>query len=267
MPHFTYWDDEYGNPELDPIAAVHYSIGVEQQIFENVEFGLEGFFKDISGLVVRSDRMVERNGELVPERFSNDGAGEVLGMELLLKHNPTDRFFGWVSYTMMRSRRVDHPGERERLFDYDQTHILNIVASAVLGRGWEAGVRFRLASGNPYTPVIDSVYDADSDIYMPVYGETNTGRLPIFHQLDVRVDKRWEWKYLKVSVYLDVQNVYNRKNVEKTMGGTSINPLMDAQNEYNQNSMAGDQYNYDYTKRRYFYGLPILPSLGLKLEY
>ncbi|MBW2278363.1 MAG: hypothetical protein JRF63_12790, partial [Deltaproteobacteria bacterium] len=165
------------------------------------------------------------------------------GLEFLLKHQPTDRFFGWLSYTLMKSERVDHPGEAKRLFDYDQTHILTLVASAVLGRGWEAGVRFRLVSGNPDTPILGSIYDADSDIYWPVYGRTNSDRLPMFHQLDVRIDKNWEWKYLKFAVYIDVQNVYNQKNVE------------------------GFQYSYDYSKRVYFTGLPILPSLGLILEY
>jgi len=243
LPSEEQWDDEYGNPDIEPIAAIHYSLGVEQEIVENVEIGIEGFYKDLSNLVVYSNDMVERGGELVPERYSNDGVGKVYGLELLLKHQPTDRFFGWLSYTLMKSSRVDHPGEDERLFDYDQTHILTLVASLVLGRGWEAGVRFRLVSGNPDTPIIGSIYDADSDIYWPIYGRTNSQRLPMFHQLDVRIDKRWEWKYVKLAIYLDVQNVYNHKNVE------------------------GYQYSYDYSERRYFNGLPILPSLGLILEY
>ena len=178
-----------------------------------------------------------------PEMYNNEGRGHVYGLEFLLKHHPTDRFFGWISYTIMKSRRIDHPGEDSRLFDYDQTHILTLVASLVLGRGWEAGVRFRLVSGNPETPVTGAVYDSDSDIYFPMYGRQNSRRLPMFHQLDVRIDKNWAWKYLKLAIYIDVQNVYNQKNAE------------------------GHEYNYDYTDRQFFYGLPILPSFGIKLEY
>ena len=70
-------------------------------------------------------------------------------------------------------------------------------------------MRFRLVSGNPDTPIIDSYYNVDSDIYMPVYGAVNSSRLPTFHQLDLRVDKNWEWKHLKLAIYIDVQNVYN----------------------------------------------------------
>ncbi|MCP4602629.1 MAG: TonB family protein [Proteobacteria bacterium] len=236
-------DDAFGNPDLDLINAVHYSLGVEQKITETIEVGVEGFFKDISNLVVSSEEIIERDGETVPERFNNEGVGQVYGLEFLLKHHPTDRFFGWISYTIMKSNRIDHPGDAERRFDFDQTHILTLVASLVLGRGWEAGVRFRLVTGNPETPIIGSVYEADSDIYFPVYSDVNSKRLPTFHQLDVRIDKNWQWKYLKLAVYIDVQNAYNQKNPE------------------------GHQYNYDYSERQYFYGLPVLPSFGFKLEY
>jgi outer membrane receptor protein involved in Fe transport len=228
-------DDDFGTPGLELINAVHYSVGVEQEIIDNVDVGLEGFYKDLKNLVVSSEDPAER--------FNNDGEGQVWGMELLLKHHPTERFFGWISYTLMKSERIDHPGLDPRPFDFDQTHILTIVASAVLGRGWEMGLRFRVVTGNPDTPVIGSVLDADSDIYIPIYGDTNSSRLPTFHQLDYRVDKNWKWKYIKAAIYLDVRNIYNHQNPE------------------------GFQYNYDYTKRRYFTGLPVLPSLGLKLEY
>jgi TonB family protein len=237
-------NDEYGNPDLESITAIHYGLGVEQQIIENVEAGLEGFYKDVGNLPVTTDAMVERDGELVPERYRSNGVGRIYGLELLLKHYPTDRFFGWIAYTLMKSERIDRPGEQPRPFDFDQTHILTLVASAVIGHGWEAGVRFRLSSGNPVTPVIGSIYDADSDIYWPVYGETNSDRLPMFHQLDVRVDKNFLIaNTIKAAIYVDVQNVYNHKNPETY------------------------RYNYDFSKRVYFYGLPILPSVGIKLEY
>ncbi len=236
-------DEAFGNPDLNLINAVHYSIGVEQKIIENIQVEVEGFYKDISNLVVSSDNVTEQDGEIVPERFNNEGVGQVFGLEFLVKHNPTERFFGWISYTIMKSSRIDHPGEEKRRFDYDQTHILTLVASLVLGRGWEAGVRFRYVTGNPETPITGAVFDADSDIYFPVFGDVNSKRMPSFHQLDLRIDKNWQWKYLKLAIYIDVQNIYNHRNVE------------------------GYEYNYDYTDRQYFYGLPVLPSFGFKLEY
>lgn len=245
-PHPATSDKDMGNPDLKLIKAMHYSLGVEQQISPQLNLSVEGFYKQLFDLVVSGqqtdEQIIDTSAEDVPA-YVNDGKGSVYGLELLLKHQPTDRFFGWISYTFMKSTRIDHPGDDPRPFDYDQTHILTIVASVVLGRGWEAGLRFRLVSGNPDTPVTGTFYNADSDAYWPIYGENNSDRLPSFHQLDFRIDKTWIGKHTKQSVYLDVQNVYNRKNPE------------------------GYSYNYDYSERVFFNGMPLFPSLGFKFEY
>jgi hypothetical protein len=59
--------------------------------------------------------------------------------------------FGWISYTLSRSDRMDHPDQDWRIFELDQTHILTILASYKLPRGIQVGVRFRYVTGNPYT--------------------------------------------------------------------------------------------------------------------
>lgn len=242
-PDMALGDKEYGNPDLDLTQAIHYSAGVEQRILSNIEIGLEGFYKDLRNVIRSSDEMVERNGEMVPERYNNDSTGRIYGMEVQVKHQPTKRFFGWITYTLMRSERFDEPGAQARLFDWDQTHILNIVGNVIVGWGIDIGLRFRLVSGNPYTPKLGSSYDGDHDDYTPIYGANNSGRLPLFHQLDLRIDKKWQWRYLACTLYLDVQNVYNRKNIEYY------------------------EYSFDYKQKAGIQGLPIIPSLGLKLEY
>jgi len=134
---------------------------------------------------------------------------------VLLRHRPGSRFFGWLSYTLMRSERRDAPSEPWRLFQFDQTHILTLVGSLRLGRGWEVGVRFRYVTGDPYTARIGSTFNADSNRFQPVLGPVNGARLPAFNQLDVRVDKTWTLRHgITLDLYLDVQNIYNQANVE-----------------------------------------------------
>ena len=70
------------------------------------------------------------------------------------------------SYSYSHSTRVDHPGERERLFTYDQPHSINAAVSWKGGR-WQLGGRFQLYSGLPYTPVIGSVFDSDREPLHP----------------------------------------------------------------------------------------------------
>jgi TonB family protein len=231
---------DVGNPRLKPIAALHTSAGIEQKLGDVFEGELTGFHKQLSDLVVRNPA-ASYDPALPP--YVNDGKGRVFGLEATLKARAGDRFFGWVACTYQRSFRRDGFGKPERRFDYDQPHILTVVGTWNFARAWSAGGRFRYVSGNPRTPVTGSVLDASSGTYVPLYGPTNSTRLPAFNQLDLRVDRTWTYQTWKLALYLDVQNVTNRGNVE------------------------GYSYSYDYRQRSPATGLPILPILGLNAEW
>ena len=232
--------EEFGNPDLVPEGATHYVLGGEYDITDVINVDLQLFYKSIYNLVWESDDVVERDGEVVEERSDNTGQGRAYGLELLLRHRTANGFFGWIAYTFSRSERRPEPGEPWQLFEYDQTHILTILGSYDLGRNWTIGARFRFVTGNLHTPVIGTTYDVTDDEFVPAYGEPNSARVDAFHQLDIRVDKTWIFDAWTLNLYLDVQNVYNRGNVE-FMG-----------------------YNYDYTEQMPTTGLPIIPSLGLR---
>jgi len=173
-----------------------------------------------------------------------DGSGRAYGTQFLLRHDLAGRFFGWLSYSILRSERTDGGTKDYRPFDFDQTHVFTALASYDLGLGFEVGVRFRYSTGYPRTPVIGAVYDARTDSYQPVFGPHNSIRIPDFYQADARLAKRWKFgDSTELEAYLDVQNVSYHKNPEEIV------------------------YNYDYTRRSYITGLPILPVVGAKLAW
>jgi len=233
-PQIQEADDKLGNPDVSPMRAVHTSAGFEHQLTDVISFGVEGFYKRLF------DRVVAVPSGL-PPYFENNGTGNIYGAEVSGKADPKGRVFGFLSYTLMRSERKDR-NEPTRLFDYDQTHILTASATYRLGRGWEVGGTFRLVSGNPYTPIVGSVYNVNSDLYQPIYGMINSARNPMFNRLDLRVEKMWRFEAWKLAAYLDVQNAYNATNRE------------------------GVTYNYDYSRTSDIRGLPIIPSIGLRGE-
>jgi hypothetical protein len=151
--------------------------------------------------------------------------------------------FGWLSYSFSKSQRLDAPGDSWRPFSYDQTHVLTAILSYKLGAGWELGGRFRYATGNPVTPVTGAVKDDNTDTFVPIYGPTNSARLPNFVQLDIRVDKVWVFNTWSLDLYLDVQNVTDTRAVE------------------------GTTYSFNYAQAVYFVGLPIIPVLGVKAAF
>jgi TonB family protein len=240
-PEYQETDQVFGTPNIESNRSVHYSLGVEQELTRHVELSVEGFFKDLTNQVARAPN--DAGGY----SYNNLGTGSVKGIETLLKFKPDDRFFGWIAYTVSRSVRKDFPGGDEYLFQYDQTHNLIVLGSYRLGRGWEFGARFRIVSGPLDTPVVGrpslpAIYSADAGSYVPLQGKPYTARLPLFHQLDLRVDKRWQFRSWALSTYLDVQNVYNHPAAESFI------------------------YNFDYSRRSYQTGIPIIPSIGLRGE-
>jgi hypothetical protein len=234
VPEFWQALDSVGNPNLDPYRAIQTSAGVEQRFGDAVELGVEGFYKHMIDVVLAT-----------PNReapfYTNDGAGRIYGGELSVEARWPYDGFGYLAYTLSRSERRELDG-RYRLFDADQTHILSLTSSQGLGKGWEVGLRFRLISGNPMTPITGSVYDARTGLYVPTFGATNTARNPAFHQLDLRVEKSFQLGRLTLAAYADVQNVYNAKNQE------------------------GIRYSYDYRESEVVTGLPLFPSIGLRGE-
>jgi hypothetical protein len=234
-PEFQEAAPGVGNPNLLPIRAVHASAGVDHRFDDRWSLGIEGFYKTLNNRVVSTPP-----GSDVP--FDNAGVGRIYGLEVAGRAHPRGRFFGFLSYTLSRSERRDRPGQDWRLFDFDQTHILTVSGVYRLGAGWEVGATFRLISGNPQTPIVGSVYDARTDLYIPINGAINSVRNPLFHRLDLRVEKQWRFSHWKLALYLDVQNAYNRQNPEGTI------------------------YNFDYRQRRTLPGLPIIPSLGVRGE-
>ncbi len=228
----------FGNPELKPIRSFETAMGFEYKPDKRLSIDLQGFYKSIWDIPIQPD-------QVVPEvALINEQTGRVYGMELLIRHPPVGRFFGWLAYTLSRSERVDHPGEDAHLYQYDQTHILTAVASYKLPLDWEISARWRLVSGNPYTGLATAVWNNSNDNWNAIASAcVNCERLPAFHQLDLRVDKKFVFDRWMLAVYIDVQNTYNRENPE------------------------GIQYNYDYTEKRYQALLPIIPSLGFKGEF
>lgn len=170
------------------------------------------------------------------------------GLEVLARRNLGPRLWGWLGYTLSvaHTRIIDsvNPRTDQQVIpsSFDQRHNLVVLASYRLPRRWRIGGRFRLVSGSPFTDFVGSVW-AGQYTFNGVSGLSNESRFPLFHQLDLRVDKSWVLRRVEVGAYLDVQNVYNRVNPEAYI------------------------YDYDLRSRVNSIGLPIFPSLGLRVDY
>lgn len=167
-----------------------------------------------------------------------------MGVELLLRRALGARVDGWIGYTLMSARvlRDEQPWIPAQ---FDQRHNFVMLASVALPRGFRFGARFRVVSGNPLETVLgaEMVNSSYGTYYRPIRGDRGTTYQPVFHQLDLRIDKRWTMRRVSVTAYLDVQNVYDRRYPEVLV------------------------YTRDWASRSSLIGLPIYPSFGVQVDY
>ncbi|HEY0634304.1 MAG TPA: TonB-dependent receptor [Gammaproteobacteria bacterium] len=231
FPRLLHVERVFGNPGLTYYDAIHYVAGIEHLLPDGWQWKAEVYYKDLNNLVT-SDPVT---------RYSNSGEGHATGIEYLLRKAPTDKWSGWLSLSLSQTERVNTLTGESFPFEYDQPVVINLVTEYRLDSRWSFGGKWWAHSGSPYTPIVGGVADPDNPgRYRPVYGEINSERLPNYHRLDLRVDRRFGEQ---VSGYLELLNAYGQKNV------------------------AGYEYNIDYSQREPIYQLPTMLSLGVTARF
>ena len=236
---------EGGNPALFQPRALQYIAGFEQKLTKNLNIDVQAYYTARDLLVQNTNEVINRgNGDVDPVFVNNGGRGRTLGVELLLRHGLSKNFFGWIAYTLSRTE-IDQSerSDRFRLTTFDQTHILTIVGQYNLPWDITFGARFRVVSGRPTTLPLGSVHDLDTTNYNRRSSQGTLTRFPTFHQLDLRLDKKWVFDTFSLTAYVDLLNAYNQANAEN--------------------------FQEDYRNREIepLPGLPILPIIGASGEF
>jgi hypothetical protein len=222
------------NPDLETKLATHKILGLEREFGRDIRGWVEVYDKDYRDLII-----VDSLGN-----YSNGGFGNSYGAEVFLQRKGRG-ITGWISYSLSWSKRREYVDESEIPFRYDRRHDLTLVFNWRLGRTWRLSAKWRMASGFPYTPVVAGIRD-DEGHWIEIDGGANSARYPLFHRLDVKVEKTFRFLGLNPIVYVEVLNAYARKNVSG--------------------------YEYSFTESGEpipdpYYGLPILPTLGISVEF
>ena len=139
------------------------------------------------------------------EPLISEGTGKARGIEFSLQKKLSGTpYYGIASFTYSVSdfTALD---KVERVGSYDQTWIINLSGGYKFSSEWEASLKFRYSTGRPYTPFN---YNGSQSL-----NDYNSLRFPANHSLDIRLDKFWFFSGWSLITYIDVQNIYNRKNV------------------------------------------------------
>ncbi len=237
------------NKILKQIQVNQYILGIKHLLAQDTQAKLEGFYKDYSkypASKLRTYLVLANTGVGYPgaddnfstyglEPLSSGGKGFSRGLEFSVqKKSSNNHEYGLLSVTYSETKFTALDGV-ERVGQYDQSWIISLTGGYIFDENWEASMKFRYATGNPYTPYNFNGTQNVSD-YL-------TKRLSPTHSLDLRVDRRWNFDNWTLIAYIDVQNVYNNKNV---------------------NSVKWDYKKMQIDKQA---DIGILPSIGISLEF
>lgn len=171
----------------------------------------------------------------------DSGKARSYGVELVLQKKLKEKVYGMISGSWFRSQYRDLEGQwRNRL--YDNRYIFSLQGGYRANKKWEFSARWIIAGGLPCTPFdLESSYTENTGIFEKE--RINSQRLPAYHSLNLRVDKRVYFSGSNLTIYLSIWNAYNRQNV------------------------ASYFWNEIENKPDYSYQFSILPVLGVEYEF
>ena len=262
-------EGEYVNRHLDYISVSQESLGLSWTPNENMDLSVEGFYKLYGRMPFSLSDQIPLSckgndyGTIGNEALSSEAKGRSYGVELMFKWLLTQKLNLSSSLTIFKSEFKD--GEQGSYVPsaWDNRFILNMSGTYNFPKHWSLGAKVSCIGGSPYTP-----YDVEKSSLVEAwnvqgrayydYSRYNQERLPVFGQLDVRVDKTFYLKKCMLGFYLDIQNITASKLRQP-------DALMSTGQIENPSAPLSEQ-RYVMKSIRQESGT-LLPTLGITFEY
>lgn len=239
------------NTKIDSEKAIHYILGVEQELPSNFFFRVETFVKEYK------DRAISDPDPNL--KYTNNGKRTSQGFDVFLQRKIVEKWDGWLAYTYLdskdkileRSNPSDFIGKSS--LDYsepigvwytsqlERKHNLSLVLNYDISNKYKLAATYRFSTGTPYTPVIGATRYGD-DVYVPVYGGYNSERMPDYMRCDVKLTMPF-FGLKNFESYIQIINLFGNENVDRFF------------------------YSDDYSKKYKAKMLPFIPIGGIKYSF
>jgi hypothetical protein len=164
------------------------SLGVETSRLAAVELALTGYVQRYVLTDLRDP--TPTNPDPLADDFLIKRDALSYGLEVLARRPLSQRLHGWLSYTLSNNLR-SLGGGAVGPSDWDQRHILNLVAGYRFGKNTFGG-RVHYNTGRPFL--------------VPGPAGDQFQRLPPFYQLDLRLDHRAVYSKFLLNFYVELVN-------------------------------------------------------------
>jgi hypothetical protein len=245
---------------LQPERATHLDIGVVQALPLAAMLQITWFARDEQNVLWTpgAEPRLRQDGTVQPgrgdARWANRLDGHARGVEAVLRRDTPAGWSGWAAYAYNRHRYTDTESSEAFWSDADQRHAVSLFGHYRLSNRTTVGAKFRYGTNYPRIGYIAEqpppggapLFGGAIPLFYSLSDVRNTLRLPAYARLDIRGDRTFTWAGRRVTLFAEVANALNRRNVRNV------------------------PYDIDRTGR--VIGgtdalLPILPSAGFVIEF
>ncbi len=208
------------NENLSYVQSDHLTAGIKKYFGNTTLLSIEGFLKSYSNypVSVLDEISLANKGAgfevLGNEEVESSGKGRSYGLELLYQQKLSNNFYGLFSYTYFFSEFSGLDPNIYRRSTWDSRHLASFTGGYKLNKNWEISSRFRYNGKTPYAPIDETLSLAnypDLRLDYDLLGNENY-LLDPFSQLDLRIDKKWNFTASSFNLFIEVQNLLSADN-------------------------------------------------------
>lgn len=231
--------------------ARHFLAGYEYQFKSWLRLIVEGYTKGFDRLIF-ARYSNEPDTPVLMDRIGGYARG--LDLRIELARAPLFLYAGYglatVVYRQTEAGTSGDPLALPASFSppHDRRHHVNLIGHLEVGR-FNLSARWQLGSGRPFTRIV-GFYEAIDRLPPGAgfhtrpgttrlsYGTPFDARLPVYHRLDVTVERTFELNRFRLTLHAGAVNVYDRKNL----------------------------FDFDLQTQQRVDQLPFIPSAGIQVE-
>jgi hypothetical protein len=248
------------NTDVNYTKSDHYVLGLQHYFSPSSNISLEGFFKRYDDYPVSVlDRVSLANQGagfevLGSEDIESVGRGRSYGAELQFQQKLSSNIYAIFAYTYFFS---EFTGFDRRVFSpsvWDSRHLVSFAGGYKLPNNWEISTRYRFAGRTPFVPVDQEATLTNYPEIVLDYSRLGEEKLAVFSQLDLRIDKKWNFKSFSFDLFIEAQNVLSQNNPQPPQFGLARDANGRIQNPQSLSEIETDNSQ-------------IIPSIGIVLDF
>jgi hypothetical protein len=228
----------------DRSKAIHYIIGFQKEIADNISLEIETYYKEYQNLYSLKNYFLDFEPSAYDSRgrpiytdtagLFDRGDGNTRGIEFLFRKR-YGIINGWIAYSLAKTEYIVDQINQENPFEprHDRTHVINVVMNLDIKNSlrflrsegykfdrakWLLGMNFVYSSGQPITLTSSTYYsnsipDQNYNQLFLYPTAINNFRLPAYSRLDLSLTYQHHYENWVLAPYIQIFNLGNRENV------------------------------------------------------